>query len=113
MAVTSNEELAQGWMRAIQDVDLFYELCTADCRVWHSSDDKWMTLKEAIDAVHSRGGLPPFRNPRYTLTENGFFAQMSTTLDGTNVHLVQIATVKDGKVVQAEEYIGPEMDIAV
>ncbi|AVH94180.1 MULTISPECIES: hypothetical protein [Streptomyces] len=107
------KELAESWLRALSDVDLFYEFCAPDCRVWHSSDDKWMSLKGAIDAVHSRGGLPPFRNSRYTLTDKGFIVQTSTTLDGTNVHIIQVATVEGGQVVSAEEYIGPEMNIAV
>lgn len=113
MSVLSNEEIARGWIRSLSSVDLFYEFCAPDCKVWHSSDDKWMTVKEAIDAVHGRGGLPPFRNSRYTLTDKGFFVQTSTTLNGTNVHLIQVVTVQDGKAVSAEEYIGPEMDIAV
>ncbi|WP_050790883.1 hypothetical protein [Streptomyces sp. e14] len=111
--MTTHEEIGQAWLRGLEDVDAFYAFCDPECRVWHSSDDKWMTLQEAIDAVHGRGGLPPFRNPRYTVTEKGIVAQASTTLNGTNVHLVQVATVKDGRVVTAEEYIGPEMDIAV
>ncbi|MCD0453506.1 hypothetical protein LO762_30620 [Actinocorallia sp. API 0066] len=113
MSVKTVKELADGWLEALKDVDKFYELCSPECKVWHSNDDKWVTLKEAIDAVHSRGGLPPFRNSRYTLTDKGFFAQTSATLEGTNVHIIQIATVADGKVVTAEEYIGPEIDLAV
>ncbi|MFG2657321.1 hypothetical protein [Streptomyces sp. NPDC048425] len=113
MSQKTTEEIAQNWLRALSDVDVFYEFCAPDCRVWHSSDDKWMSLKAAIDAVHSRGGLPPFRNSRYTLTGKGFVMQTSTTLKDTNVHIVQVATVEDGKVVSAEEYISPEMEIAV
>ncbi|MEU3528741.1 hypothetical protein AB0E62_33645 [Streptomyces sp. NPDC038707] len=113
MPEKTREHIAEQWLRALEDVDLFYEFCAPHCKVWHSSDDKVMTLKEAIDAVHGRGGLPPFRDSRYTLTDKGFVVQTSTTLQGTNVHLVQIAVVENGEVVSAEEYIGPEMDIAV
>ncbi|MER6667238.1 hypothetical protein ABT256_22025 [Amycolatopsis japonica] len=120
MSEATKEELAQGWLKALTDVDHFYEICTPDCRVWHSADDKWMSLKAAIDAVHDRGGLPEFTNSRVTITEKGFFAQTSGVLkpqgeDGPEVkiHLIQIATVEGGKVVQAEEYIGPETDLAV
>ncbi|MFS4108562.1 MULTISPECIES: hypothetical protein [unclassified Streptomyces] len=113
MSEKTKQELAEHWLRALENVDLFYEFCDSGCKVWHSADDKWVTLKEAIDAVHSRGGLPPFRNSRYTLTDKGFIVQTSTTLEGTNVHLIQVAGVEGGKVVTAEEYIGPEMDIAV
>lgn len=113
MSTKTNEELAKGWIRALSDVDLFYTLCADDCKVWHSADDKWMSVKEAVDAVHERGGLPEFENSRYTLTEKGFFVQTSATLPTARVHLIQLVTVKDGKAVSAEEYIGPEMDIAV
>ncbi|MFF9505305.1 hypothetical protein [Streptomyces sp. NPDC014656] len=113
MTEKTKQEIAESWLLALSDVDLFYDFCAPECRVWHSSDDKWMTLKEAIDAVKNRGGLPPFRNSRYTLTDKGFVVQTSTTLDGTNVHLIQVAGVEGGRVVSAEEYIGPEMDIAV
>ena len=113
MSTKTTEELAKGWIRALSDVDLFYSLCADDCKVWHSADDKWMSVKEAVDAVHERGGLPEFENSRYTLTDKGFFVQTSATLAAARVHLIQLVTVKDGKAVSAEEYIGPEMDIAV
>ncbi|SFW79796.1 hypothetical protein [Amycolatopsis australiensis] len=113
MSTTTTEELAQGWIRALSDVDAFHGLCAAGCRVWHSTDDKWITVEEAVDAVHERGGLPEFENPRYTLTGKGFFVQTSATLAAARVHVIQVVTVEDGKAISAEEYVGPEMDIAV
>ena len=91
-------------------MDVFYEFCAPDCRVWHSADDKWMSLDAAITAVRERGGLPEFTGSRYTLTGTGFVVQTSARLDaaGVTVHIVQIATVEGGRVVQAEEYIGPD-----
>ncbi|MBC3191728.1 hypothetical protein H7X46_11710 [Pseudonocardia sp. C8] len=115
MTAKTTEDLARHWLRALEDVDLFYEFCDPGCRVWHSADNAWMSLDDAIRAVHDRGGLPEFTGSRYTLTETGFVVQTSGRLEppGVTVHLVQIATVENGRVVRAEEYIGPEMDIAV
>lgn len=111
----SNEELAQGWIRALANVDAFYELCAPDCRVWHSNDNKWVTVKEAVNAVYERGGLPEFIDARYTLSANGFFVQTAARLDavGLTVHIVQVVAAQDGKAISVEEYVGPEMDVAV
>jgi hypothetical protein len=115
MPEITNEELAQGWIRALSNVDAFYELCAPDCKVWHSNDNKWGTVKEAVDAVYDRGGLPEFSGSRYTLSDKGFFVQTSATLEsaGAKVHVVQVVETKDGKAISVEEYVGPEMDIAV
>ncbi|MDA3644250.1 hypothetical protein LZ318_31445 [Saccharopolyspora indica] len=107
------EEIARGWAGALANPDDYYDLSAPDCKVWHSSDNKWMATKDAIDAVKAHGGLPTARNTSYTLTEKGFIVQATLTLRETTVHIVQVATVNDGKVVSIEEYIGPEMDIAV
>ncbi|MEV0085398.1 hypothetical protein [Saccharopolyspora sp. NPDC050642] len=114
MSQTTNEVLARGWIRALSNVDEFYELCAPGCEVWHSNDDRWITVEEAVDAVHGRGGLPEFDDSRYTLTEKGFFVQTSATPEaaGVRVHVVQAVATKDGKAISVEEYVGPEMDIA-
>jgi hypothetical protein len=114
MSDPSTRELMKRWEAALADVLLFREICTPDCQVWHSADNKWMTAEAAIEAARDRGGLPPFKNVRITVTEHGFLAQASTTVDpvGT-IHVLQLVTVKDGKAARVEEYIGPEMNIAV
>jgi hypothetical protein len=115
MSTMTDEELAQGWIRALANVDAFYALCAPDCLVWHSNDNKWITVKEAVDAVYERGGLPEFSGSRYTLSDKGFFVQTSATLAaaGVTVHVVQVVGTRDGQAISVEEYVGPEMDIAV
>jgi hypothetical protein len=115
MSKLTDEELAKGWIRALANVDEFVALCAPDCRVWHSNDDKWVTVKQAIDAVYERGGLPGFSGARYTLSDKGFFVQTAATLEpaGVKVHVIQVVGTRDGQAISVEEYVGPEMDIAV
>ncbi len=111
MTIMTNEDLATAWLAALEDVDSFPALCAPECRVWHSTDDKWVTVEEAVAAVHAGGGLPPVRDTSYTLTDHGFLVQFSLTHQGAELHNCIIVKVRDGKAVSAEEYVGVEMDL--
>ena len=113
MQAMSKEELVKRWVHALTgDLSAFFEICSSDCRVWHSADDKWMSVQAAVDAAKARGGLPPFETPRVLMTASGFAVQTATTVAPVGkLHIVQVATVKDGKVTAVEEYISPEMQI--
>ena len=110
---SNRQTLAQAWIRALSDVDAFAALCAPDCQVWHSHDDRWVTVQEAVDVVHKVGGLPAFTGARHTLSDNGFFVQATTEFvvagQTMTLHVVQIVEVRDGKAVRVQEYIGPEM----
>lgn len=105
--------LAQAWIAALSDVDAFAALCAPDCQVWHSHDNRWVTVQQAIDVVHQVGGLPTFTDARHTLSENGFFVQASTEFEVAGqtmtLHIVQIVEIRDGKAIRVQEYVGPEM----
>jgi hypothetical protein len=107
----TTEEIAQGWLAGLQDVDAFLPLCAPECKVWHSNDDKWVTVPEAIAAVHEAGGLPPMRDMSYTLMDGGFLVQFSATWNGAEIHNVILVKVRDGLAVSAEEYVGLEMSL--
>jgi ketosteroid isomerase-like protein len=111
MSNMSNQEFAKRWIHALtRDLAAFNALCSADCRVWHSTDAKWMTAQAAIDAAAARGGLPTFDDPRTAMTAEGFTVQTNATVAPVGkIHIVQLVTVKDGKATQVEEYIAPEM----
>lgn len=79
--------------------------------MWHSTDNKRVTVQDAVAAVHATGGLPPMRDQSCTLTDDGFLVQFSTTFQGAEIHDCIIVKVRDGKAVSAEEYVGPEMDL--
>lgn len=114
MAHDEISELMAAWAGALADVDLFAQICTDDCQVWHSTDNVWMTARAAIDAAKARGGLPVFRDQRMTCTERGFLVQANVTVEpiGT-IHVLQLVSVRDGKAAMVEEYIGPEMNFAI
>src|SRR5262249_47374903 len=91
------------------DLSTFYELCSPDCRVWHSSDNKWVPFRDAIDAVKQRGGLPHFGDIRTFTTAKGFLLQASVTLEPMGrTHITQLVTVKDRNAAEVEEYTAPE-----
>ncbi|QSE85205.1 hypothetical protein JWS14_16140 [Rhodococcus koreensis] len=111
-------ELSENWVKALANIDLFLEICVEDCPVWHSADDKWVSVSEAVAAVYERAGggpVPDFRPEGITFTENGFFNEASVELEmggqEVKLHLVQIVEARDGKAVRVREYIGPEMGI--
>ncbi|MFT4030536.1 MAG: hypothetical protein QM675_11735 [Protaetiibacter sp.] len=108
----SNEELAQLWLEALGDVEKFREISTTDCRVWHSSDNLWVSIDTAIENVYKGGGLPPVYDTGYTVTEHGFLVQFSAELAGHKIHNTIIVKTENGLAVTAEEYIGLELDVA-
>ncbi|WP_426518115.1 hypothetical protein ACPPVQ_02030 [Diaminobutyricibacter sp. McL0618] len=108
----TNEELAQRWLHALENVEEFRELCIPDARVWHSNDNIWVSLDLAIENVHKAGGLPPLENPRYTVTEKGFLVQFSIDLAGLRINDTIIVQTENGLAHTVEEYIGIETDLA-
>ncbi|WP_216893518.1 nuclear transport factor 2 family protein [Nocardia alni] len=111
-------ELAENWVKALKNIDLFREISTEDCQVWHSADDKWVSVAEAVAAVYERSGddgVPDFHAEGITYTEDGFFNRASTEVQingqKMKLHLVQIVEARDGKAVRVREYIGPEMGV--
>lgn len=111
MTTRTNEELAQAWLAALQDVDAFLPLCAPDAKVWHSTDDIWMTVPDAIQAVHDGGGLPPLSRQSYTVTEEGFLVQFTLSLGDIKMHNTIIVKTRDGFAISAEEYVGLETDV--
>lgn len=110
--------LADDWVRALSDIDLFKAISTDDCRVWHSSDDLWVSVPDAVQAVYDRSGdgpIPSFTPEGVTFTENGFFNECSTTVSiqgqEMKLHLIQLVEARDGKAASVKEYIGPEMGV--
>ncbi len=112
MAVKSNEELAQRWLKAMADVDSFPALCEPGCKVWHSYDNAWISVEESIARVHAAGGLPPLQDTSYTLIDGGFLVQFSAAIQGTAFHNTIIVKVRNGLAYSAQEYCGFEMDLA-
>lgn len=111
-------ELAEKWEKALTDIDLFLEICVADCPVWHSADDRYVPVAQAVSDVYERSGdgpIPKFHPEGITYTENGFFNECWTevALGGQEMklHLIQVVDVRDGKAVRVREYIGPEMGV--
>ncbi|MCX4095560.1 nuclear transport factor 2 family protein [Nocardia sp. alder85J] len=113
--LTSKEAVAQTWVRALSDLDLFVQLCSPDCRVWHSNDNVWVTVEQAVDAAKARPDFPEFVDPRVVLTDAGFIVQSSVSLELggqlQQLHIIQVTEMRDGKVVRVQEYIAPEMPI--
>ncbi len=111
----SVESVIDLWKTALKgNLAVFNDICAPDCQVWHSSDDKWMSARAAVDNVRERvGELPPFSDVRIQKTEQGFIAQGNIDIAPVGrTHIVQVVTVKDGKAVAIEEYISPEMALA-
>ncbi|MGW5570325.1 hypothetical protein ACWEVD_03920 [Nocardia thailandica] len=111
--------LAENWVKALSNIDLFIEISHDDCLVWHSSDDKWVTVREAVAAVYERSGdgpIPTFNSVGIVYTEKGFFHECTTEVSiggqEMKLHLVQIVEARDGKAARVREYIGPEMGVA-
>ncbi|MFI2280739.1 nuclear transport factor 2 family protein [Nocardia beijingensis] len=114
----ATRDLAENWVKALTDIDLFIEISHDDCLVWHSADDKWVTVRDAVAAVYERSGdgaVPTFVPGGVTFTEHGFFNECTTqvTIGGQEMklHLLQIVDVRDGKAARVREYIGPEMGV--
>jgi hypothetical protein len=114
----AKEALAQGWKKALSDIDLFLELAEPECPVWHSTDNVFVPVEKAVKDVYERsnGAIPDFTYVGHTITEKGFFLQADVVLEygeaPLSLHLVQIVEIGDnGKAVRVQEYIGPEMDV--
>ncbi|MDR7166957.1 hypothetical protein J2W56_000675 [Nocardia kruczakiae] len=111
-------DLAENWVKALKNIDLFLEISTPDCQVWHSADDKWVSVAEAVAAVYERSGddgVPDFQAQGITFTEKGFFNEATTEVQISGqkmkLHLIQLVEVRDGKAARVREYIGPEMGV--
>lgn len=115
----TKEALAQEWRKSLADIDHFLDITEPECPVWHSADDRYVPVEEAVRAVHDRsagGAVPDFQYVGHTLTDPGFFLEANVVIEvGGNplkMHLIQVVTVGDsGKAVNVKEYIGPEMDV--
>lgn len=109
--------LMDGWAMAMAgDFASLDAICTEDCQIWHSSDDKWMLQREALQgfiAARDMGRIPEFERVRIMATAKGFLcqAEMSLAQIGT-LHITQIVTTSGSRVTHVEEYIAPEMDLA-
>ncbi|GAB10339.1 hypothetical protein GOARA_056_00860 [Gordonia araii NBRC 100433] len=113
----STRALGERWALALNDLDQFAEMCSDDCQVWHSTDNAWVSVPQAVEDARRRAGdIPPqFEARGVTYTENGFFNQCYIAIDlagqPMRLHLVQLVDVKDGKAVRVQEYVGPEMPV--
>jgi hypothetical protein len=113
----STEQLMQRFATALEtDISILKELCSEDCRLWHSNDNVWMEQRPALEAfmvAQQAGMIPKFDAVRTMATASGFLAQTSLTVPQIGkIHALQLMTVKDGMITSIEEYIGPEMDLA-
>ncbi|TQM32641.1 hypothetical protein [Nocardia bhagyanarayanae] len=114
----ATKDLADNWVKALTNIDLFKEISHEDCLVWHSSDDKWVSVPDAVAAVYERsagGAIPTFVSGGVTYTEHGFFHECTTEVSiggqEMKLHLLQIVDARDGKAARVREYIGPEMGV--
>jgi ketosteroid isomerase-like protein len=118
MAVATHEETAGRWVKGLAgDWSILAELSAPDMTVWHSHDDQWLTREESAARMATSGSSAPqgaFDDVRATVTEKGFIVQGSLRAvggSGARTHVVQICTVKDGRVTSCEEYLAPEMSL--
>lgn len=111
------QQLMDGWAEAMaDDFAGLAAMCSEDCQIWHSSDDKWMLQHEALQgfiAARDMGRIPEFEKVRIMATAKGFLCQAEMTLApvGT-LHNTQIVTTSGSRITHVEEYIAPEMDLA-
>lgn len=117
MEDTDKGQLMKAWASAMAgDFKSLRAICAEDCRIWHSSDDKWVPQREALEgfiAARDIGRIPDFQDVRVMLTANGFLCQAAMTIKpvGT-LHVLQLVTTSGDRITQVEEYIAPEMDLA-
>ena len=117
MTVMNTDDLAERFKTAIKsDIAILREICSTDCQLWHSTDNVWMAQGPALDAfivAQNAGQIGKFDEITTVSTGKGFLAQTSMTMDRLGkMHVAQLMTVKDGKIVSIEEYIGFEMDLS-
>lgn len=116
MSTVTNQEVADQWVEGLTGNWAILEtLSSPTMRVWHSHDNTWLTREEgaARMASETRDYAPVFQDVRATPTQKGFIVQGSIAgLGGAGkTHIIQVLTVKDGKIASCEEYIAPEMSL--
>ncbi len=113
MAQIAMAQLAQRWLDGLGGD---FRKCEADSApgmlVWHSNNDHWLDAAE--QAAHmaqltTMPDPPKLLDLRATITESGFVCQGHIDGGHGRTHILQLCTVKDGKVTLVEEYIAPEM----
>ena len=95
------------------DLDGARALCAPDARVWHSSDRLWLNVDEmlanAVNVLASVAGFS-YGETRETPTRDG--AVFQGTIQGKvgratlDIPVVIVAQLRDGLIVQGEEYLG-------
>lgn len=105
--------LAQFWAQVAEEHDLekFATVLHDDYVMWYNFDPVERTRAEFLETLKSAHAIfdnQVNKDPRITLTEDGFVLQatMCGTLDGKDVSApyCMIAWVKDGKVIRSDEY---------
>lgn len=105
--------LAQFWAKVSEEhnVEKFATILHDDFKMWYNFDPVDRTREEFIETL--KGAHAIFENqvnkdPRITLTEDGFVIQanMCGVLNGHSISapFCLVAKVKDGKVVRGDEY---------
>jgi ketosteroid isomerase-like protein len=95
------------------DYDTMAALYAPDIRVWHSTDRAWQEGAEENIAAARRtlSTVTGFRHAvdRYTATPNGAVAEGalrgSTKVGELDTPFCLVATIKDGRITEAREYI--------
>ncbi|QKS00600.1 hypothetical protein F9288_13940 [Sphingomonas sp. CL5.1] len=117
MTERDDERLMRGWSTAMSgNFSVLNDICAPECEIWHSSDNRWILQRDAMDAfiaAHDAGRIPPFEEVRIMPTAKGFLCQASMTMQPIGrIHLIQLLATEGGRIVRVEEYISPEMDLA-
>jgi ketosteroid isomerase-like protein len=112
--MTDATELATRFVAAVaaKDFDTMAACYAPDIRIWHSTDRAWQSGEENLaTAKATLSAIAGFHygDPRITATTNGFLLQASLRGkaggNDMDVPVCLVATVRDGKITQAEEYI--------
>jgi ketosteroid isomerase-like protein len=98
---------------AAGDYEKMASLYAPDIRVWHSTDRAWQEGAELNIAAAKRtlSAVTGFRHAvdRYTATTDGAMAEGalrgSTKVGELNTPFCLVATIKDGRITEAREYI--------
>ena len=117
------QEVAEKWCSILtkRDAAILSEIFYEDAEVWHSYDQKTMTMQEiteAVDVVFSAFKEMGLKNIQRSFIENGFVQRhniVGTHVNGAplNVAACVFVTVKDGKISRLEEYIDPAPLLAI
>lgn len=112
--MTDSIELATRFVAAVaaKDFDAMAACYAPDIRVWHSTDRAWQSGKENLaTARQTLSAIERFHygDPCITATASGFVLQASRRgragANELDVPVCLVATVRDGKITKAEEYI--------